>query len=154
MATREELQIALDARVAELRNQAAVKQAEAARIHGLVNADSAFWTQPAYGNAAGRAFARQRDRERAKLIKAGELVAEAADLLSTAARMESRGVVMAGDAAKARAEAQASVAVIVGQLVDTTFFGVRKVLKVNSKTVLVEGSFGPVKVEKQYLRTA
>lgn len=154
MATREELQIELDARVADLRKQAGEKQAQADRLHATVNSDHAFWTQPAYGNAAGRAFARSRERERSKVMKAGVIAAEAAELRATADRMEARGVVMAGDAAKARSEAQSAVSVAVGQMVDTTFYGVRRVVKVNKATVLVEGSFGPLKVEKQYLRAA
>jgi len=114
----------------------------------------AFWTQPAYGNAAGRAFANRRDRERAKVMKAGEIAAEAKELREKADRMERRGVVVAGDTEAVRQQVIAGTVVSIGQMVDTTFYGVRKVLKVNTKSVLVEGSFGPLKVEKQYVRAA
>jgi hypothetical protein len=149
--TREQRQAGIDARVAELRARAAEKEAEANRLHGAVNNDSAFWTQPAYGNAAGRAFARHRDRERGKLIKAGQIAQEAADLRQQADIMEKRGAVMAGDAAAEREAKIAATEVQVGQMVNTVHFGVRKVLKVNAKSVLVEGSFGPLKIEKQYI---
>lgn len=149
--TREQRQAKIDARVAELRAQADVKEAEANRLHGTVTKDGAFWTQPAYGNAAGRSFANHRNRERSKLIKAGQIAQEAADLRQEANLMEARGAVMAGDAAAERAAKVASVEVTVGQMVNTIHFGLRRVLKVNAKTVLVEGSFGPLKVEKNFL---
>lgn len=150
--TREERQALVDKRVAELQEQAAKKETEANRMRGSVNDDHAFWTQPAYGNAAGRAFARQRDRERSRIIKSGEIAAEAKALREKAEAMEKRGAVMAGDAEALRQAKIASTEVVVGQVVDTTFYGRRKVLKVNAKTVLVEGAFGPLKVEKNYIR--
>jgi hypothetical protein len=150
--TREERQAKITARVAELRAAADKKNAEANRILGNVITDYAFWTQPAYGNAAGRSFARQRDRERAKRDKACEIHAEAEALRTKADAMESRGAVVAGDAQSRREKIIASVEVQAGQIVNTTFYGLRKVLKVNAKSVLVEGSFGPLKVEKQYVR--
>ncbi len=152
METREERQANIDRRVAELRAKANVKSAEADRIHATVNSDSAFWTQPAYSNAAGRSFARQRDRERSKLEKASQIAMEAKELREQADRLEARGAVMAGDADAKREAAIAATEVLAGQMVDTTFYGVRKVLKVNAKTVLVEGSFGPLKVEKNFIR--
>lgn len=151
MKTREQRQAKLEAKVAELRARADAKDAEANRIRGNVNDDPAFWTQPAYGNAAGRAFARSRDRERARVVKADELAAEAKALRDRADDMEKRGAVMAGDAAAEREAQIASVEVKVGQVVNTIHFGPRKVLKVNKKTVLVEGSFGPLKVEKHFI---
>lgn len=150
--TREERQAKIDKRVAELREQAAKKEAEANRLRGNVNDDPAFWTQPAYGNAAGRSFARNRERERSKIIKAGQISEEAKKLRDMADAMEARGAVMAGDAEAERRAKIASTDVAVGQIVDTTFYGLRKVLKVNAKTVLVEGAFGPLKVEKNYIR--
>lgn len=154
MAAREELQTKLDRRIAELRAQADIKQAEANRLHSTVNSDSAFWTQPAYSNAAGRAFARQRDRERSKVMKASAIAQEAKDMREKADAMEKRGVVMAGDAAAEREAKIASTEVQVGQIVNTVHYGLRKVLKVNAKTVLVEGSFGPLKIEKHFVRAA
>lgn len=151
METREERQAKIDARVAELRAQADRKEAEANRIRGAVNDDPAFWTQPAYGNAAGRSFARSRDRERSRIIKAGEIAAEAKALREQADAMKKRGAVMAGDAAAEREAKIAATEVQVGQIVNTIHFGPRKVLKVNKKSVLVEGSFGPLKVEKHFI---
>lgn len=154
METREDRQAKIDARVAELRRRASAKEAEAARVRGAVNDDPAFWTQPAYGNAAGRSFSRSRDRERNRIIKAGQIAAEAKALREKADAMEARGAVMAGDAKAERLAVVESTEVRVGQLVNTTFYGVRKVLKVNAKSVLVEGAFGPLKVEKNFVRKA
>jgi hypothetical protein len=152
MKTREQRQAHVDRRVAELRAQAVAKEAAADRLRGDVNSDSAFWTQPAYNNAAGRSFANHRDRERSKIIKAGGIYAEAKDLRDRADAMQARGAVMAGDAGRRRAEVSAAIVVSVGQTVDTVHYGIRKVIKVNAKTVLVEGSFGPLKVEKHFIR--
>jgi hypothetical protein len=58
---------------------------------------------------------------------------------------------MAGDADVAREAKIASVEINVGQIVNTVHYGPRKVLNVNKKSVLVEGSFGPLKVEKNFL---
>lgn len=150
--TREERQVKLTSRVAELRARADAKQAQAVRISGTVNDDYAFWTQPAYGNAAGRAFANRRDRERNKLRKAAELFEEARELRAKADAMEARGAVVAGDAAAARQAKIDACKVAVGQMVHTTFYGVRKVLKVNRMTVLVEAGASSLKVEKQFIR--
>lgn len=149
--TRAERQRDLNKRVAELRARADAKEAEANRLRGSVNDDPAFWTQPAYSNAAGRSFARQRDRERNRIVKAGAIAAEAKELRERAGTLETRGAVMAGDAAAAREARVAAITVTVGQVVNTVHYGPRKVLKVNKKTVLVEGSFGPLKIEKQFL---
>lgn len=151
--TREERQARIDSRVAEFRARAAAKEAEANRLHGTVNKDSAFWTQPAYGNAAGRSFARSRDRERGKLIKAGQIAQEAKEIRMRADAMEARGARMAGDA---QAEKEAAIAASdfrVGQMVET-LYGVRKVVKVNAKSILIEGAFGPLKVEKHLAHAA
>lgn len=149
--TREERQRKLDKRIADLRARADAKEAEAKRLRGSVNDDPAFWTQPAYGNAAGRSFARHRDRERNRVIKAGAIAAEARELRERADTLEARGAVMAGDAAAVREAKAAAITVRVGQTVNTAHYGPRKVLKVNKKTVLVEGSFGPLKIEKQFI---
>lgn len=149
--TREERQTKIVARVADLRSQADAKDAEANRVRGAVNDDPAFWTQPAYTNAAGRSFSRQRDRERNRILKAGELAAEATELRNRADAMEKKGAVMAGDASRERQAKIAATEVCVGQTVQTIHYGARKVLKVNKKTVLVEGSFGPIKVEKHFI---
>lgn len=146
---RETRQAAIDARVAELNAQADAKEASANRLRGNVNDDSAFWTQPAGTNASGRAFARHRDAERGRIIKAGALYSEAVALRAKAAGMADRGAIVAGDAKTARAARTSAVIVAVGQIVDTTFYGRRTVLKVNAKSVIVEG---PIKIEKQFIR--
>jgi hypothetical protein len=148
---REERQAQVNSRVIELRSQAAAKFAEAARIQDTVNDDPAFWTQPSYGNAAGRAFARSRDRERGKVQKAAQIAAEAEELSKKAARLEERGAVMAGDTQRKRDEVIAACDVKPGDLVDTTLYGVRRVLKVNRKTVAVEGGLRPLIVCKSFI---
>ncbi|UMY19091.1 hypothetical protein MMB17_07275 [Methylobacterium organophilum] len=153
-AIKAERQGRLKARIAEMRSEAAAKQATAEQLNATVPNDSAFWIQPALGNAAGRAFARRHDNARSKLVRAGELNAEATDLLSRADAMERAGARVVGDAKTARKAAVAACSVSVGEMVHTTHYGVRRVVKVNAKTVLVEGAFGPLKVEKQFVRKA
>lgn len=150
---REQRQAKIDAKIADLRARADEKEAQSNRLHGTVNQDGAFWTQPAYGNAGGRAFARHRDRERNKLIKAGALAAEAKELRDRAAAMEARGARMSGDAEAEKEAAIAASDFAVGQMVKT-LYGVRKVVKVNAKSILIEGAFGPLKVEKHLAEAA
>jgi hypothetical protein len=145
--TREQRQARIDAKVADLRRRADEKEAASNRLHGTVNNDSAFWTQPAYGNAGGRAFARHRDRERNKLIKAGQLAAEAKELRDHADTMEKRGARMAGDTDAEREAKVAASDFRVGQIV-RSLYGDRKVVKVNAKSLLLEGAFGPIRIEK------
>lgn len=151
---RDERQAQVDRRVADLRSQAAAKSAEAARIQATVNDDPAFWTQPAYGNAAGRAFARSRERERGKIQRAAMIAAEAEELSKKATRLEERGAVMAGDTQRKRDEVIAACDVKPGDMVETTLYGVRRVLKVNRKTVAVEGGLGPLIVCKSFITPA
>lgn len=150
--TREQRQARIDAKVADLRARADAKEAESNALHGAVNKDGAFWTQPAYGNAGGRAFSRQRDRARSKLEKAATIYNEAKELRAQADAMEARGARMAGDAATEREEAIASADFSVGQMV-STLYGIRKVVKVNTKSILIEGAFKPISVPK-HLATA
>lgn len=151
---REERQAVIDRRVSSLRQRAEAKKDEAGRLSGTINSDHAFWTQPAYGNAAGRAFAARRDRERCKLIKAGQLATEAREIEAKANAMASRGAVMAGDAAARRAEVIAALDVKPGDIVQTVHYGPRRVLKVNRKTLSVEGAFGPLNVCKSFCALA
>lgn len=153
METREQRQARIDAKVAELRARADAKEAESNRLHGTVNKDGAFWTQPAYGNAGGRAFARRRDAERRKLEKANNLFTEAKALRDTADAMEARGARMAGDAAAEREAKIAAADFEVGQMV-RTLYGVRKVVKVNRKTILIEGGERPISVPKHLAEAA
>lgn len=150
--TRAARQAELDASIAAKRAKADTLEAQSQKIRATVNDDYAYWTQPAYNNAAGRAFERRRDRDRKKLEKAAEIYAEAKKLRRQADTMEQRGVCVAGDAAAAHAAKQAACTVAVGDIVDTTFYGRRRVIKVNRKTVLVEASTCGLKVDKAYIR--
>lgn len=147
METREQRQAKIDARVAELRSLADSKEAEAKRLARTTHNDGAFWTQPAYGNAAGRSFSARRDRERSRLLKAGELTSAANDLRARADSMERRGAVMAGDASAQREAKTRDTLFTVGQTV-RSIYGDRKVVKVNAKTILIEGALGPIRLEK------
>lgn len=151
---RGERQAQVNRRVAELRARAVGKLAAAAKTHDAIMQDSAFWTQPAYNNAAGRAFARRRERERAKLYSAAHLAGEAEQLSAQANRLEARGAVMAGDAKRARDEVIAACSVKIGDLIDTTLYGVRRVVKVNRKTVAVEGALAPITICKSFVTLA
>lgn len=151
---RAERQAKVDRQVDNLRADAERIEAESDRLRATVNPDSAFWTQPAYGNAAGRAFARQRDRERSKVVKAGEMAAQAAELRAKADRLEARGAVVAGDADAVRKASAGALTVSVGDMVNTTFYGIRKVLKVNKASISVQGDIGPIKVEKHFVSRA
>ena len=139
----------LDTRVAELRAKAAVKQAASDRIRSNVCDDYAFWTQPA---TRGSTFANQRDKQRRKIVKAGEILTEAKALSDKADSMERRGVVIAGDS-KARYDAKvAACNVTVGMMVATPFYGIRKVIKVNRISVSLESmGFGPIKIGKEFV---
>lgn len=144
------LEVALASRVAELRMQAAAKMAQSVKVRGYVTDDMAYWTQPAYGNAAGRTFARQRDRERARMGKSFEIAEEARALTAKADAMELRGVVVAGDALAAHNAKIAECDVKVGMQVNS-IYGWRKVIKVNRKTVLLEGGYGSVSLGKELI---
>lgn len=151
--TRAQRQAHLDARVADLRARGNARMAASERLHATVNKDGAFWTQPAYCNAGGRAFASRRDRERRKLEKANRLYAEGKSLLDAADAMTARGVRMAGDAAAEREAVIAAADFKVGQMV-STLYGVRKVVKVNQKSLLVEGAERPLSVPKHLAQAA
>lgn len=150
METREQREAILSSRVSQLRAKAAAKEAQADKIYGSVNNDPAFWTQPAYGNAGGRSFSSQRERERERIRKAGAIAEEAKNIRQRAEAMEARGAVMAGDAEAKREEKVASTDVKVGQVVKT-IYGDREVIKVNKKTVLVAGSTGTISVPKHLI---
>jgi hypothetical protein len=144
---RQERQRKIDTKIARLRQQADRAEAEAANLSADRRECSAFWTQPAYGNAAGRAFAARRDRERNKMFRAGELYTKASDLRREADDLEAAGARVKGDA---EAERQAKIAraeFVVGHLARTGY-GDRVVVKVNAKTILIEGGFAPIKVCK------
>ncbi|ODU28762.1 MAG: hypothetical protein ABS88_11280 [Sphingopyxis sp. SCN 67-31] len=134
-------------KAARLTDRAQKLEARAAIIEQGPNRDPAFLTQPSYGNAAGRAFARARDRERSRSITVGDLYHRAKLLRERANRLISAQPRVAGDA---KAERDAKIVASdfhVGQEV-RTLYGVRKIVKVNAKPILIEGALGPVRVEK------
>lgn len=145
--TREQRQARINAKVRELRARADAKEAESDRLRAGVNDDHAFWTQPAYGNRDGGAFSASRERARNTLMRASALFFEAKELRERADAMEARGARMAGDADAEREAVIASTSITVGQTV-RTLYGDRKVLKVNAKSVVVEGATGPLRIEK------
>ena len=75
------------------------------------------------------------------------LAAEAKDLRDRASVMEAHGARMAGDAEAERAAIIAASDFRIGQTV-RTLYGDRKIVKVNAKSLLIEGAFGPIRVEK------
>lgn len=138
-------------RIDNLRAKAAKKRAQAATLDGSLCRDPAYLTQPIQPNAAGRRLAKQRDRDRNRMVKAIGLRDEAANLERQARDLETNGPRVAGSAAAKRERAIAECAVRVGDHVSSVY-GVRRVSKVNAKTVLIEGAFGPLKVEKHLIR--
>ena len=151
MSTREEKAAKLAASIAKKRAKADYLEAQAARLRAGVSDDYAFWTQPAYGNAAGRAFSSERNRQRAKIQRSGEAMAEATRLRKAADTAEATGARVAGDALAAHTAKITACSVSVGDMVGTTFYGDRRVLKVNRVSVIVEGSGGGLKVGKEFI---
>lgn len=146
-------QAAIDARVAGLRTDADRIEAQADRLLGQGIADRAA-AGPAHQTATGRSLSRRRDTDRSAYLRAGSLVGQAKELRGRADTMERRGAVVVGDAAAQSKTKADAVQVTIGQTVRTIHYGLRKVLKVNRLSILVEGSFGPLKVEKQFILAA
>ena len=152
--SREQLEAAHSAKVAAMRARADVLQTQADKINATVPTDYAYWTQPVVNTSGGRAFESRRQKARDRMHRASSLGAEATKLRKEADRLEAQGVRVAGDAKAAHDARVDACAVEAGQMVDTTFYGVRRVLKVNRVSVLVEGAFGPLKVGKEFVRLA
>lgn len=108
--------------------------AEAARLYSLgassMRGDIAFLTQP------GRIPERTRMYERD--LRAFELSKKAAGHREKAKSLRQMAARNKGDAAR-KFDAIAAMPVEVGQMVDTIFYGLRRVTKVNAKSVRVEG---------------
>lgn len=145
--TREERQITRDARAARMRTKAEALAAQADRLAALQNRDPAFSTQPVQNNAAGRAFARQRDAARRKFDREMELRTEAYRLADEAARLEATPVRVKGDAAAEKERYAAALDIRVGDTVRTVY-GDRRVAKVNAKSIVIDGFTGQIRVEK------
>lgn len=140
--TRAKRQATRDARVRRLRGRAAALEAEAARLGAPVTKDPAYWSQPLAPAGRGRARARLERADRASLT-AQDLRREADALAATPVRV-------AGDAAVDAARRDAAAPDMrAGDLVQTTLFGARRVLRVNKRTVTVEGAIEPLRLEKR-----
>lgn len=132
--TRAQRQATRDARVRRLRDRAAALDAEAAHLGAPVTDDPAYWSQPLA--LAGR------DRA---IMKAQALRDQADALAATPVRVD-------GDAAAEAARQDANAPDMqAGDLVQTTHYGPRRVLRVNKRTVTVVGAIEPIRVEKRYV---
>lgn len=141
----------MSATVAEYRATAELLRAKAGRIDGSICKDFAYWSQPSHNTIAGRRLSARKEKDRARMDKAMRLRQEADDYERRANELEANGPRVAGAAAAKREKAIAECVVHVGDSV-SSIYGVRKVIKVNAKTVLIEGAFGPVKIEKHLIR--
>ena len=126
-------------------------RAKADRIDGSICKDFAYWSQPSHNTSAGRRLSARKERDRTRMDKAMRLRQTADEYERRANELEANGPRVAGAAAAKREQAIAECVVRVGDSV-SSIYGVRKVIKVNAKTVLIEGAFGPVKIEKHLIR--
>lgn len=109
--------------------------------HEPAHKDHALWTQPAYvGTAGGRRLQRQRQTVRDALSRAHELNEKANGYRSRAANLRAMATRNAGDAERQREVVRAELDSVlsVGDKV-STLFGIRRVIKINAKTIRVEG---------------
>lgn len=115
--------------------------AKAAAIEGAApRGDLAFWTQPGLG--------KQRDKARARMQAAHVLRETASAHRAKAAQLRRMAGRNAGDAEAARAATRAALSAQVGDAV-SSIYGIRRVLKVNAKTLRIEG---PVTLDKALCR--
>jgi len=121
---------------------AAKMAAEADRLNELRahETDIAFLTQP--GRVSGR------DQMRRRLDRAFELAKKAASYSDRAKNLRAMASRNAGDAERAREDLRARP-IAVGDLTDS-IWGLRRVTKVNKKTVRLEGASCPV--DRAHLR--
>lgn len=108
--------------------------------------DPAFMTQPARSN---HAVSRERQRLAGRERRAHELREKAAAYRSKATSLRSMSSRNAGDAERAREVVREAIteAVHEGSYVDCVY-GVRRVLKVNAKTLRLQGALGPLTIDK------
>jgi hypothetical protein len=137
-------------RAALYEERAAKAEARAAALEQMPAhaRDPAFLTQPArsnHGVARERARLMNRERRAWELREAAKIYRDrAASLLALAGRNR-------GDAEAAKAAQREALAVSPGDLVDS-IYGVRRVLKVNAKSLRLEGALGPVTIDKALCR--
>lgn len=109
--------------------------------HEAARKDHALWTQPAYvGTAGGRRLQRQRQTVRDALSRAHELSEKAKGYRGRAASLRAMASRNAGDAERQREAVRDALDAVlaVGDEV-STLFGIRRVIKINAKTIRVEG---------------
>ena len=112
--------------------------------------DPAFLTQPA---RSSRGVARARQILNRREEKAWELEAKAKAFRTKAAELRRMASTNAGDAERARIDRREhlTATLAVGDLVES-IYGVRRVVKINAKTLRLEGALGPVTIDKALCR--
>lgn len=112
--------------------------------------DPAFLTQPA---RSSRGVARARQALNRREEKAWELQAKAKDYRARAAELRRMASATAGDAAKAKEAHRDGLTSIlaVGDMVES-IYGVRRVVKINTKSLRIEGGLGPITIDKVLCR--
>lgn len=107
--------------------------------------DVAFLTQPG--------LSRERAKITAKERRAYELTERAKQMRDKSANLKAMAARNAGDAEKERQVARDKISslVAVGDFV-SSIYGVRKVLKVNAKSLRIEGMGAPITVDKSLCR--
>lgn len=108
--------------------------------------DPAFLTQPARSSrGVARARAALNDRE----VRAWNLQAKAAAHRAKAAELRRMASANAGDAAaKAQAHRDAVSRLVEPEMYVDCIYGIRRVLKVNTKSLRLEGALGPITIDK------
>lgn len=121
---------------------AAERRAAAIRKHHSDRlGDHALWTQPAYvGTPGGRSLVAQRQRIRDALCRAHALDEKAAEHRTKAKNLRAMASRNAGDAERERSAQRSKLdrTLAVGDEVQT-LFGVRREVKINAKSIRVEG---------------
>lgn len=112
--------------------------------------DPAFLTQPA---RSSRGVARARVALNEREQRAWELQAKAKTHRAKAAELRRMASRTLGDAAAARDEHRSKLTSIlaVGDMVDC-IYGVRRVEKINAKSLRIEGALGPITIDKSLCR--
>lgn len=131
----------------QMTDRAAKLRSDADAILGRQPNDYAYWTQPG-GN---RAFINGRERAKRKLDKAYGMIAEADKLEAEAHRIRTTPARIAA----ARIAREAAIATAnsfkPGDRVMTQFFGAATVLRVNKRSVTVQLSNGPYRLDKEFV---
>ncbi|GEM_PF-2818427 len=111
--------------------------------------DIAFLTQP--GRSSSKvACDRRRLNDRDQ--RANALRTKAASFRDRAASLRRLSETNAGDAAKQREAKRSVLAVIQPGVLVSSVYGVRRVLKVNTKSLRLEGALGPITIDKSLCR--